>query len=88
MSLGEVAAYSARVIRKIVEGWTDKDQEEMGVDRAMVEEMVPVPAGAPGGANIPQPPSASASRCCSPTSNSCAAGQHPTEVSAPPSLYG
>ena len=34
---GEVAACSARVIKRIVEGWTDKELEEMGVTRAAAE---------------------------------------------------
>ena len=37
---GEVAARSARVIKRIVEGWTDKELEEMVVDRAAAEEKV------------------------------------------------
>ena len=37
---GEVAACSARVIKNIVEGWTDKELEEMGVTRAAAEEKV------------------------------------------------
>ena len=35
---GEVAAFSANVLKKIVQGWTDKELEEMGVDRATAEE--------------------------------------------------
>ena len=42
---GEVAACSARVIRRIVEGWTDKELEEMGVDRAAAEEKVGLRTG-------------------------------------------
>ena len=37
---GEVAACSARVIKRIVEGWTDKELEEMGVTRVAAEEKV------------------------------------------------
>ena len=37
---GKVAACSAKVLIKIVENWTDKDLEEMGVYRAAEEESV------------------------------------------------
>ena len=37
---GEVAACSARVIIRIVEGCTDKELEEMGVTRAVAKEKV------------------------------------------------
>ena len=37
---GEVAASCASVLRRIAERWTDKDLEEMGVDRATAEERV------------------------------------------------
>ena len=35
---GEVAAFSASVLRRIIEGWKPEDYEEMGVDKAEVEE--------------------------------------------------
>ena len=35
---GEVAAFSAFVLRRILEGWKAEDYEEMGVDKAEVEE--------------------------------------------------
>ena len=37
---GEVATGSARVLKTIVEGWTDKELEEMGVTGAAAEEKV------------------------------------------------
>ena len=42
---GEVAACSARVIRRIVQGWTDKELEEIRVDRAAAEEKVDLHTG-------------------------------------------
>ena len=35
---GEVAAFSASGLRRIIEGWKAEDYEEMGVDKAEVEE--------------------------------------------------
>ena len=42
---GKVAACSARVIKRIVEGWTDKELEEMWVTRAAAEEKVGLHTG-------------------------------------------
>ena len=42
---GGVATYSARVIRRIVEGWTDKELAEMRVDRVAAEEKVGLRTG-------------------------------------------
>ena len=35
---GEVVAFSASVLRRIIEGWKTADYEEMGMDKAAVEE--------------------------------------------------
>ena len=35
---GDVAAFSACVLRRIIEGWKAEDYEEMGVDKVEVEE--------------------------------------------------
>ena len=41
----ELAACSARVIQRILEGWTDKELEEIGVTRAAAEEKVSLHTG-------------------------------------------
>ena len=37
---GKAAAYSASVLKKIIEGWIDKDFEEMGMDKAATKEKI------------------------------------------------